>query len=286
MAVSYLIPRLSSSKLNFITMTKKYYIILYKSPVKGKTNLTKAAIIGGSIIAGAVLAPFALVGAIGALGFGTAGVAAGSVAAGIQSAVYGGAVTSGSIFAICQSIGAAGLGIAGAVSSAAVGATAGGVISGLASKDTESKEIKILASGAIDKVTPEYIRQLVTSIMTTSDKSLIFCLMHESLDQLRKFVKDLKALIDFDKEETTENTLVFKDIDIALLFDEEQDRNTNFLIFKNHGEVIEQYAKKSVNVITIGNKEYVEENSQTCSRFAASIPNKNFKVIILEGSKI
>lgn len=72
-------------------MTRQYYVTLYKSLIKSKINLKKAAIIGGAIATGAVLAPVAVVGAVGALGFGTAGVAAGSVAAGIQSAVYGGA---------------------------------------------------------------------------------------------------------------------------------------------------------------------------------------------------
>lgn len=263
-------------------MTRQYYVTLYKSLVKSKMNLKKAAIIGGAIATGAVLAPVAVIGAVGALGFGTVGVAAGSIAAGIQSAVYGGAVTSGSIFAICQSIGAAGLGIAGTVSSAAVGATAGGVISGLASKDTGSKEIKILITGAIGKVTPQHIQQLVNTIMNTSDKYLIFRLMDKSLDELGKFITQLKALINFEKEEVQiDNGTAYTDIDIALLFDEKPDRDINFLIFKNHGEAIEYYAKKSISVITIGSKEYAEENSQTCHRFASSIPKENFKVVIL-----
>lgn len=69
--------------------------------------------------------------------------------------------------------------------------------------------------------------------------------MDKSLDELRKFITQLKALINFDKEEevTIENGTAYTDI--ALLFYKKPDRDINFLIFKNHGEAIEYYAKKA-----------------------------------------
>lgn len=71
--------------------------------------------------------------------------------------------------------------------------------------------------------------------------------MDKSLDELRKFITQLKALINFDKEEevTIENGTAYTDIDIVLLFYKKPDRDINFLIFKNHGEAIEYYAKKA-----------------------------------------
>jgi malate dehydrogenase len=82
---------------------------------------------------------------------------------------------------------------------------------------------------------------------------------------------------------TADITSAFKDIDVAILVGamprrEGMERKdllkANVRIFKQQGEAINQYAKKTVKVVVVGNP--ANTNAFICKKYASSIPPENF----------
>lgn len=82
---------------------------------------------------------------------------------------------------------------------------------------------------------------------------------------------------------TTDPTLAFKDADAAFLVGSMPRRegmerkdllSANVKIFKVHGEALNNYAKKDVKVLVVGNP--ANTNALICSFYAPSIPKENF----------
>lgn len=82
---------------------------------------------------------------------------------------------------------------------------------------------------------------------------------------------------------TADITTAFKDIDVAILVGamprrEGMERKdllkANVKIFKQQGEALNQYAKKNVKVVVVGNP--ANTNAFICKRYAPSIPPQNF----------
>jgi malate dehydrogenase len=82
---------------------------------------------------------------------------------------------------------------------------------------------------------------------------------------------------------TADIVTAFKDIDVAILVGamprrEGMERKdllkANVKIFKQQGEALDQYAKKTVKVLVVGNP--ANTNAYICKRYAPSIPPQNF----------
>lgn len=91
----------------------------------------------------------------------------------------------------------------------------------------------------------------------------------------------LKEVIATDKEE-----VAFKDLDYALLVGamprrEGMERKdllkANVKIFQSQGRALDQYAKKTCKIVVVGNP--ANTNALICSKFAPSIPAKNFTAL-------
>jgi len=82
---------------------------------------------------------------------------------------------------------------------------------------------------------------------------------------------------------TADLVTAFKDIDVAVLVGSMPRREgmerkdllrANVKIFKQQGEALDQYAKKTVKVVVVGNP--ANTNAYTCKLYAPSIPAQNF----------
>uniref|UniRef100_T1JGE8 Malate dehydrogenase n=1 Tax=Strigamia maritima TaxID=126957 RepID=T1JGE8_STRMM len=85
---------------------------------------------------------------------------------------------------------------------------------------------------------------------------------------------------------TDDEAVAFKDIDAAFLVGamprrEGMERKdllaANVKIFKSQGKAIDQYAKKTVKVLVVGNP--ANTNALVCSKYAPSIPKENFSAM-------
>lgn len=85
---------------------------------------------------------------------------------------------------------------------------------------------------------------------------------------------------------TDDPAVAFKDIDVAFLVGamprkEGMERKdllaANVKIFKVQGQALDQYAKKSVKVLVVGNP--ANTNALMCSKYAPSIPKENFSAM-------
>jgi malate dehydrogenase len=85
---------------------------------------------------------------------------------------------------------------------------------------------------------------------------------------------------------STKEEVAFKDIDVALLVGamprrEGMERKdllrANVKIFKSQGRALDQYAKKTVKVVVVGNP--ANTNSLVASKYAPSIPKQNFSAL-------
>lgn len=85
---------------------------------------------------------------------------------------------------------------------------------------------------------------------------------------------------------TSDLAVAFKDIDVALMVGamprkrgmERRDLLfSNVKIFKEQGQALEKYAKKSVKVLVVGNP--VNTNCLIMSKYAPSIPKENFTAL-------
>jgi len=85
---------------------------------------------------------------------------------------------------------------------------------------------------------------------------------------------------------TSDVAVAFKDIDVAALVGamprkEGMERKdlleANVKIFKEQGEALSKYAKKSVKVLVVGNP--ANTNALICSKYAKDIPAKNFTAL-------
>lgn len=155
-----------------------------------------------------------------------------------------------------------------------------------------SKEpIRVLVTGAAGQIAYSLLGMIAKGDVFGTDQPLILHLLDipfmsqvlggvvmELVDCAFPLLKDVVA--------TSEEKVAFSGIDAAFLVGamprkEGMERKdllaANVKIFKSQGRALDQYAKKSVKVLVVGNP--ANTNALICSKFAPSIPKENFSAM-------
>lgn len=154
-----------------------------------------------------------------------------------------------------------------------------------------SEPIRVLVTGAAGQIGYSLLYSLANGDVFGKDQPIILHLLDitpalGALGGVKFELEDCSLPLLRDVVCTDQESVAFKDIDIAVLVGamprkEGMERKdllaANVRIFKSQGTALEQYAKKTVKVLVVGNP--ANTNCLICSKYAPSIPAENFSCL-------
>lgn len=149
----------------------------------------------------------------------------------------------------------------------------------------------MLVTGAAGQIAYSLLGMIAKGDVFGTEQPLILHLldipfMSQVLDGVVMELVDCAFPLLKDVVATSEEKVAFMGIDVAFLVGamprkEGMERKdllaANVKIFKSQGRALDQYAKKSVKVLVVGNP--ANTNALICSKFAPSIPKENFSAM-------
>lgn len=154
-----------------------------------------------------------------------------------------------------------------------------------------SEPLRVLVTGAAGQIGYSLLYSLANGDVFGKDQPIILHLLDitpalGALGGVKFELEDCSLPLLRDVVCTDQEQVAFKDIDIAILVGamprrEGMERKdllaANVRIFKSQGNALEQYAKKTVKVLVVGNP--ANTNCLICSKNAPSIPSENFSCL-------
>jgi len=151
--------------------------------------------------------------------------------------------------------------------------------------------ITVVITGAAGQIAYSLLYQVASGYVFGSDQPLVLHLLDIApmmgvLGGVVMEIQDCALPLVRNVVATDDPNVAFKDIDAAFLVGamprkEGMERKdllaANVKIFKVQGEALDQFAKKSVKVLVVGNP--ANTNALICSHYAPSIPKENFSAM-------
>ncbi|XP_014250216.1 malate dehydrogenase, cytoplasmic [Cimex lectularius] len=151
--------------------------------------------------------------------------------------------------------------------------------------------IRVVVTGAAGQIAYSLIYQLAKGDVFGENQPLYLHLldippMMEVLEGVVMEIFDCALPLVKGIVPTTDLSVAFKDVDAAFMVGsmprkkgmERKDLlSANVKIFKDQGQALDKYAKKSVKVLVVGNP--ANTNALMCAKFAPSIPKENFSAM-------
>ena len=151
--------------------------------------------------------------------------------------------------------------------------------------------IRVLITGAAGQIAYSLVFAVANGDVFGKDQPIILHLldipmMMNALGGVRFELEDCALPLLRDIVTTDQESVAFKDIDVALLIGsmprkEGMERKDllacNVRIFKSQGMALDQYAKKTVKVLVVGNP--ANTNCYIAAKYAPSIPTENFSCL-------
>lgn len=151
--------------------------------------------------------------------------------------------------------------------------------------------VRVLVTGAAGQICYSLLGNIANGNMFGPDQPVILHLLEIpfALEALKGVIMELEdcaypLLVDI--VATTDVSVAFKDIDFAILvgaFPRKQGMERkdllmkNASIFKEQGQALDKFAKKTVKVVVVGNP--ANTNCLICKHYAPSIPSENFSAL-------
>lgn len=154
-----------------------------------------------------------------------------------------------------------------------------------------SEPIRVLVTGAAGQIAYSLIISIANGNVFGPNQPVILQLlditpMMASLNGVKLELEDCSLPLLHQVIATDQEAIAFKDIDVAILAGSMPRREgmerkdllaANVKIFKSQGAALDQYAKKNVKVVVVGNP--ANTNCFIASKFAPSIPAENFSCL-------
>lgn len=154
-----------------------------------------------------------------------------------------------------------------------------------------SMPLKVCVTGAAGQIAYSLLYQIGHGDVFGKDQPLILTLldippMMEVLKGVEMELRDCAMTLVKEVISTASEQEAFTDIDVAFLVGSMPRKEgmlrkelltTNAKIFRSQGMALDQYAKKTVKVVVVGNP--ANTNAMICSHFAPSIPKENFTAL-------
>lgn len=154
-----------------------------------------------------------------------------------------------------------------------------------------SDPIRVLVTGAAGQIAYTLLYTLAKGDVFGKNQRLVLILldippMLTALEGVVMELTDCSLPLVAEVIPTADEAVAFKDIDAAFLVGamprkEGMERKdllaANVKIFKSQGKALDQYAKKTVKVLVVGNP--ANTNALICSKYAPSIPKENFSAM-------
>merc|ERR1711962_64212 len=158
-------------------------------------------------------------------------------------------------------------------------------------KMSEKSPLRVVVTGAAGQIAYSLLYQVASGYVFGMDQPLILHLLDipvamGSLGGVVMEIQDCAMPLVKDVVATDDPNVAFKDVDAAFLVGamprkEGMERKDllamNVKIFKVQGQALDQFAKKSVKVLVVGNP--ANTNALICSHYAPSIPKENFSAM-------
>jgi malate dehydrogenase len=152
----------------------------------------------------------------------------------------------------------------------------------------QSEPIRVVVTGAAGQIAYSLLYMIANGDVFGKDQKLILSLldiqpMMGVLEGVVMELADCAFTLLTDVIATADPAVAFKDVSVAFLVGamprregmERKDLlSANVKIFKVQGEALNNYAKKDVKVLVVGNP--ANTNALICSHYAPSIPKENF----------
>lgn len=156
---------------------------------------------------------------------------------------------------------------------------------------SEKSPLRVVVTGAAGQIAYSLLYQVASGYVFGMDQPLILHLLDipvamGSLGGVVMEIQDCAMPLVKDVVATDDPNVAFKDVDAAFLVGamprkEGMERKDllamNVKIFKVQGQALDQFAKKSVKVLVVGNP--ANTNALICSHYAPSIPKENFSAM-------
>merc|ERR1712098_948450 len=156
---------------------------------------------------------------------------------------------------------------------------------------SEKSPLRVVITGAAGQIAYSLIYQVASGYVFGEDQPLILHLLDIApmmgvLGGVVMELQDCALPLIRDVVATDDPNVAFKDVDAAFLVGamprkEGMERKdllaANVKIFKVQGQALDQFAKKSVKVLVVGNP--ANTNALICSHYAPSIPKENFSAM-------
>jgi len=156
---------------------------------------------------------------------------------------------------------------------------------------SELAPLRVVITGAAGQIAYSLIYQIASGYVFGPDQPLILHLLEipvalGSLGGVVMEIQDCALPLVRDVVATDDPNVAFKDVDAAFLVGamprkEGMERKDllalNVKIFKVQGQALDQFAKKTVKVLVVGNP--ANTNALICSFYAPSIPKENFSAM-------
>merc|ERR1712168_1256542 len=176
----------------------------------------------------------------------------------------------------------------GTVSSTVVGC---GCVPLAATHSTMAEPVRVCVTGAAGQIGYSLVYMIGSGAVFGPEQPVILHLLDITpmmgvLNGVCMEISDCALPLVRDVVATDDASVAFKDIDAAFLVGamprkEGMERKdllaANVKIFKVQGQALDQYAKKSVKVLVVGNP--ANTNALICANFAPSIPRENFSAM-------
>jgi len=154
-----------------------------------------------------------------------------------------------------------------------------------------SEPLRVLVTGAAGQIAYSLLYAIANGDVFGKQQSVILQLLDipvamNALNGVKLELEDCSLPLLREVITTDQEAVAFKDIDIAVLAGSMPRREgmerkdllaANVRIFKSQGQALDQYAKKTVKVVVVGNP--ANTNCLIASKFAPSIPVENFSCL-------